>query len=126
MVIEEKKVMLKNGQICVLRSPEIDDAAQMIEYLKASASETDFLLKYPEEVNITLEQERDILQWYLDSKRDVMIVAEVDGKVVGNCSFSPVGKKIRVRHRCTVGIALYEKVWGLGIGTALLFKKIHI
>lgn len=120
MVIEEKKIILKNGQKCILRSPRMDDAVQMIEYLKTSAKETDFLLKYPEEVNVTLEQERDILQWYLDSKKDVMIVAEIDGAVVGNCSFSPVGKKIRVRHRCSVGIALYEKVWGLGIGTALL------
>lgn len=49
-----------------------------------------------------------------------MIVAEIEGAIVGNCSFSSVGKKIRVRHRCSVGIALYQKVWGLGIGTALL------
>lgn len=120
MVIEEKKVILKNGQICILRSPRIDDAVQMIEYLRVSACETDFLLRYPEEVNVTLEQEKDMLQWYLDSKRDVMIVAEIDGDVVGNSSFSSVGKKIRVRHRCSVGIALYKNAWGLGIGTALL------
>lgn len=120
MFVEEKEVILKNGKICVLRSPRIDDAEQMIEYLKISARETDYLLKYPEEVNVTLDQEQEILQWYLDSKRDVMIVAEVEGAVVGNCSFSSVGKKIRVRHRCSVGIALCKKVWGLGIGTALL------
>ena len=120
MVIEEKKVILKNGQICILRSPRIDDAAQMIEYLKNSAGETDFLLRYPEEVNITVEQEREMLQWYLESKKDVMIVAEIDGEVVGTCSFSQVGKKIRVRHRCSVGIALCQREWGLGIGTALL------
>ena len=49
-----------------------------------------------------------------------MIIAEIDGKVVGNCSFSPIGPKMRIRHRCSIGIALYENVWGLGIGTALL------
>lgn len=120
MVIEEKKVILKNGQTCILRSPRIEDAAQMIEYLKISAGETDFLLRYPEEVNVTLEQERDMLQWYLASERNVMLMAEIDGVIVGNSSFVSVGKKIRVRHRCSVGIALYKKVWGLGIGTALL------
>lgn len=41
-----------------------------------------------------------------------MIVAEIDGEVVGNCSFSQVGKKIRVRHRCSVGIALCQRAWG--------------
>ena len=49
-----------------------------------------------------------------------MIIAEVDGEIAGNCSFSPVGRKTRVRHRCVIGIALYEKYWGLGIGKALL------
>ena len=124
MRIEAKEVILKNGQKCILRSPKLDDAEQLIEYLKISAGETEFLLKYPEEVNITEEQERGILQWFIDSERDAMIIAEVDGSVVGNCSFSPVGKKIRVRHRCSIGIALYEKVWGLGIGTYLLEELI--
>lgn len=55
MVVDEKKIILSNGRIFVLRSPRIDDAVQMIEYLKTSAGETDFLLRYPEEVNITVE-----------------------------------------------------------------------
>lgn len=120
MTIEDKEVLLKNGQKCVLRSPKLDDAEQLIEYLKVSAGETDFLLKYPEEVNITVEKEKGILQRSIDSKRDLMIIAEVDGKIIGNCGLSPIGQKMRIRHRCSVGIALYEKVWGLGIGTALL------
>lgn len=120
MTIKEKEVLLKNGKKCILRSPKLDDAKQLIEYLKVSAGETDFLLKYPEEVTISEEQEKGILQWFIDSERDAMIVVEVDGRVVGNCSFSPVGKKIRVKHRCSIGIALYENVWGLGIGTSLM------
>lgn len=120
MIIDEKRVELKDGQMCILRSPKLEDAWQLIDYLKATAGETDFLLKYPEEVKITVEQERDFLQWSIDSDRDLMIIAEVDGRVVGNCSFAPVGRKLRVRHRCSVGIALYESAWGLGIGTALM------
>lgn len=110
MIIEEKKLILKNGQACILRSSRLDDAEQLIEYLKVTVGETNFLLKYPEEVKITVEQEKDILQWFIDSERDLMIIAEVDGRIVGNCSFSPVGRKIRVRHRCSLGIALYEKI----------------
>jgi len=120
MKIQNKEILLKNGKKCILRSPELSDAEQLVEYLKVSAGETDFLLKYPEEVNITVEKEKDILQWYIDSERDLMIIAEVDGKIVGNCSFSPIGQKMRIRHRCSIGIALYKNVWGIGIGTALL------
>ncbi len=120
MIIKDKEILLKNGQRCILRSPKLDDAEQLIEYLKISADETDFLLRYPEEVTITVEKEKDILQWFIESKRDLMIIAEIDGKIVGTCSLSSIGQKIRVRHRCSIGIALYENVWGLGIGTALL------
>ena len=126
MRIEDKKVQLKDGRPCILRSPKLEDAEQLVEYLKVTAAETDFLLKYPEEVKISVEQEKEILKWFIDSERDLMIIAEVDEKVAGNCSFSAVGGKLRVRHRCQLGVALYEKYWGLGIGRelmALLLKK---
>ena len=49
-----------------------------------------------------------------------MIVAEVDGKITGNCQISEIGKsRIKVRHRCSFAIALYKEYWGLGIGSAL-------
>ncbi len=126
MFIEEKKIKLKNGQICTLRTPRPDDAACAIEYMKVTAGETDFLVRYPEEVKISEEKERGFLQWMVDSEWELMIVAEVDGEFVGTSSFSPAGGKMRNRHRCSMGIALMEKVWGQGIGTAMfeiLFEK---
>lgn len=120
MRIEDKKVQLKDGRLFILRSPKLEDAEQLVEYLKVTAAETDFLLKYPEEVKISVEQEKDILKWFIDSERDLMIIAEVEGQVAGTCSFSAVGGKFRVRHRCQLGVALYEKYWGLGIGREVM------
>lgn len=126
MFLEDKKIELKDGRVCTLRSPRPDDALRAIEYMKVTAGETDFLARYPEEVQMTEEKERGFLQHLLDSECDLMIVAEVDGEFVGTSSFSPVGNNMRNRHRCSMGIALMEKVWELGIGTAmfeLLFEK---
>lgn len=120
MIIKEKIIRLKNGELCRLRSPQSKDAQQLVEYLKATAAETDFLLKYPEEVRINAEQEKEFIESLNSSKRDLMIVAEVDGEVAGNCSFLSVGEKMRVQHRCSIGIALYKKYWGLGIGRVLM------
>ena len=44
----------------------------------------------------------------------------MDGQHAGNCAFNPVEDSLRVRHRCAVGIALYQKFCGMGVGTALL------
>jgi len=111
---------LKDGQSCIIRSPRVEDAEQLIEYLMVTASETEFLTRYPEEVKVSKEKEQGIIQWFIHSDSDLMLVAEVDGKIVGNCSYTSVGTKIRVRHRCSLGIALYKKFYGLGLGTYLM------
>ena len=121
MKIEEKVITLKNGQSCVLRSPEQSDAEQLVEYVKATAGETDFVIRYPEEADIPVEQEKFFLQYFADAARDLMIIAEVDGKIAGNCQFSEIGKgRLKVRHRCSMAIGLYKEYWGLGIGSALI------
>ena len=53
--------MLKNGSTAVLRTAVPEDAAQMIAYLRACAEETDFLLRLPEEWDISVETEEALL-----------------------------------------------------------------
>lgn len=120
MKIEEKIIILKNGKTCILRNAQPEDAKQLVEYLKITAAETDYLLKYPEEVKLSVEQEKEFLESFAESQRNLMIIAEVDGEVAGNCSFSEVGGKRKIRHRCSIGIAIYKKFWGLGIGRKLM------
>ena len=121
MKIKEKKITLKDGRTCVLRSPEMEDAEELAEYVKALASETDFTIRYPEEADIPVEQEKFFLQHFNDAARNLMIIAEVEGKIAGNCQFSEIGKsRIKVRHRCSMAIGLYREYWGLGIGKALI------
>lgn len=48
MFLEDKKIELKDGRVCTLRSPRPDDALRAIEYMKVTAGETDFLARYPE------------------------------------------------------------------------------
>ena len=55
MHLVPETVSLKNGKTAVLRSAEPSDAAAMIDYLKATAGETPFLLRYPDEVVLTEE-----------------------------------------------------------------------
>lgn len=120
MRIQEKKIYLKNGQECILRSPEPKDAKKLIDYLITTAGETDFLLKYPEEVKLSIQQEEEFLKNILNAQRDFMIVAEIEGEIAGNCSLSSLGEKLRIRHRGSIGIAIYKKYWGFGIGRELM------
>ena len=120
MKLEKKIVTLKNVAVCILRSAEETDAQQMIDNLKITASETDFPLRYPVEVDYTLEQEQKILFDYAQSPRSLMLVAEIDSDIAGMCNLSPAGKRSKVMHRCTMGISMAQKFWGLGVGTAMM------
>lgn len=55
-----------------------------------------------------------------------MLIAEIDGRHIGNCSLMSVGGYKRYRHRCDIAIALYKEYCGLGIGKAMLETVLDI
>ncbi len=120
MRFPEREVVLKDGRTCILRPNAPDLAEEMLEYLKKTSAETPFLLRNPDEVNYTLEGEKEILGQLLENPYHIMMAAVVDGKVAGNGSIGGIGEKRKIRHRCSLAIALYEEFWGLGIGTAMI------
>ena len=87
----------KEGCLIELRHADESDAAAMLEYLTVTAGETPYLIREPQEITLTLEQEN-----------------------VGNCSLMRIGSYKRYAHRCDVAIALYQKYCGRGIGKQML------
>ena len=125
MFFEAKTIILKDGRTAILRAPTQADAAPMVEWLRQTAGETDFILRTPEEVTMTAEQEAAFFQRLNDSPFDMMIVCEVNGEVAGNCHLSFNGK-LKTRHRCSVAIGLTKKFWNLGIGSAMFREMIAV
>ncbi len=122
MLFEAKQITLKNGKTAILRSPEITDAAEMVDYLKATAGETPFLMNYPEEIATTVEQEEGYLLNARENPHTTMIVCEIDGRIAGTSHLS-CKTKLKNRHRGRIGIALLQPYWGMGIGSAM-FREI--
>ncbi|MBR3526127.1 MAG: GNAT family N-acetyltransferase [Lachnospiraceae bacterium] len=120
MIFEEKEIRLKDGRTCILRSVRREDAADMIEYLRTVSGETDFLLRNADEVTYTLEGEGDILENKRNAPGELMMVAEADGIVAGNCGIVSRGNLRRVRHRCGFAIALKQEYCDAGLGTAMM------
>ncbi len=104
----------------VLRSAETSDAEALIEYLKITTGETPYLIREPEEVTITLEQEKRFIESKINEERELMLIATIDGKHIGNCSLMNIAPYKRYNHRCEVAIALYQEYCGCGIGKAMM------
>lgn len=126
MKFNEKEVVLKDKTICILRSPDECDAEKMIEYLKTTSEETYFMLRYPEEINITVNKEIEILKEILKSPKDIMIAAFVNNELAGNAGIYCARDQIKLRHRAMFGISIKEKYWNNGIGSLLIKEVIEI
>lgn len=122
----QRVIRLADGRECVLRNAGLEDAEALIEYLKVTAQETPFLVKEPEEITLTVEEEREFIQKRMDSEKELLLIGEIDGEHVGNCSVMAVSSLSRYRHRCSIGIALYQKFCGLGIGKEMFAAILEV
>lgn len=125
MLIQEKEIKLKDGQTGILRSPREEDVEMLLELVRLTAKETDFLLRCPEECNMTTEQELDWIRKAQVSEDQCVIVCEVNGILAGNCEVR-FNRRRKTSHRGSIGIALRKEYWGLGIGTAMFEELICI
>lgn len=120
MEFGEMSIKDKIGRTVILRNARPEDSAALIEYLRTTSAETPYLIREPEEITITEEQENQFIQAKIDAERELMLVAVIDGKHIGNCSLMSIAPYKRYSHRCDVAIALYKEFCGCGIGKAML------
>ena len=120
-----KSIKLKNGKECILRNGVFSDAQQMLDIFIKTHGQTDFLLSYPDEVKFTVREEGEYLQKKTDSKNELEILAEVDGRIVGSAGIEQVGVHEKLSHRCDFGISVDKDYWGQGIGKELMLGCIE-
>ena len=120
MVFQSTEIRDKRGQIVILRNAEESDAEDLIQYLRVVSAETPFLVREPEEITLTVGQEREFLRGKKESERELMLIAIANGKHIGNCSVMQLGTNRRYAHRCQIGIALYQEFCSRGIGRKMI------
>ena len=105
-----------NGHKLVLRTVQVEDAQTLLPYIPQFYEESKYLIKEPEEVHTTLEDEIDWIKEHLESDNSLLIMAELDGKYVGDGSFEGTTLS-RQKHRVSLGIYLLKEYTNMGIGT---------
>lgn len=123
MQYQPQNIRLRDGRTALFRQPAPQDAAGMIAYMKTCYGESPYLLHTPEDFVMTVEKEETFLARILDSEYNLMIVCEIGGEIAGNCQLS-FHNKPKTRHRADVAIALIQKYWSRGIGTAMFEEMI--
>lgn len=123
MLINEERLTL-NGHEILLRNAKNEDAQMMMDYLRTVCGETRFLMREADEVRLTAEQEISFIEGHNKAARDLLILAFVDGEYAGNCSYEAESASRRNAHRAGMGIALFQKYTGMGLGRILMDRMI--
>lgn len=103
----------------LIREANIEDAENIIEYIKIVSDETDFLISDSSERNFTVKKEKEFLQNMQNSILEKMFLCEIENKIVGICSIEGVNK-IRIKHRVDLAITVLKNYWGNKIGEKLI------
>ena len=115
-----KQVQLKNGEMCTLRSPDREDAQEILNHMITTSDETDNMMRYCDEITTTVEEEKEYLGGIEASRNAIMVSAVIDGKIVANAGINPVHECEKCRHRADLGISIQRDYWGLGLGTHIM------
>ena len=104
----------------IIREADIEDAENVIEYIKIVSDETDFLISDSSERNFTVRKEKEFLQNIQSSILEKIFLFEIENKIVGMCSIEGINK-IRIKHRVDLAITVLKNYWGNKIGEKLIF-----
>ncbi len=126
MILPLEEHQLKNGITCRIRSSVKEDAEKFMEYRKITNSETDFLIRYPEEVNFSIEQSEKFLKEYSEDEKALLIFVFLNGEIAGSISLRGVSNMMKLKHRANFGVMVREKYWNLGIGNLLITRMLQI
>ena len=108
-----------NNKKIVVRRPNENDAENIIAYAKILFASTDQVLTTLQEYTITLEDEKTWINNSLNNLNSIILIAELDNRVVGLLDFSTKNKK-KIAHIGEFGVSAHPAYQRHGIGQKLI------
>lgn len=114
-----EEIHSNSEKVIIVRKAVKSDAAALIEYLNIIGGESNFLTFGAGEFGRSIEQEEEFIVNALKNENALFIIAEINGKVVGNLNFSG-GLRVRTAHVGEFGVSVLKEYWGNGVGEELI------
>ena len=113
-----RRFTASDGREVIIRAPEWDDLDDMLEFINSLVEEEAMIAANQKQ---TRESE---IEWLarnlanLEKGMHIVVVAEVDGRMVANCEINP--RPGRMSHVGSLGISVKDGYRGIGIGQELM------
>jgi RimJ/RimL family protein N-acetyltransferase len=126
MKITPGEITLKNNKIITLRSPDPDEAQNLLDHLYITHSESYKNLDRTAESwkDFPLETEIEIIKGFVESKNKFFVTAFHDGKIIGGLGISGDGRPFRT-HSATLGMSIQNAFKNQGLGSQMMSKAME-
>lgn len=102
-----------------IRSVNIKDAEEILEYCKIVGGETDNLLFGSEGLGFSVETERTIIENIAVKEKGIMLAAMDGDNVVGIGNIMGNGR-MRIGHQARLAISVRKDYWRQGVGSRIM------
>ncbi|WP_291912913.1 GNAT family protein [Chitinophaga sp. CB10] len=111
---------LPNGEELIIRPARLNDAAGLLANYQRMTAETDFLLfNHSEAMELDVEGEEAFIKSHIDKPRQLLLVAEVKGQIIGAVNVDNTGHDKRT-HVGEMGIGVAKAYQNMGVGRRLM------
>lgn len=124
MKFEPKQITLKNSKTVVIRQAEVSDAENLLNCIKTYIPTSKYIPKLKSEIKLTVDQEKDWINSFIINDNSLLLVAEYEGKIIGNIDLTGSRRKI-MEHTAVIGMGMLQEWQYIGLGTALLSMVIE-
>ena len=101
---------LKNQKTVIIRQAEIDDAEKLLNCIKTYVPQSEYIPKLEQEIILTIEQEKEWINYFLTNENSLLLIAEFDNEIVGNIDLTGNRRKI-MEHTAVISIMLYQVLY---------------
>lgn len=105
---------LKTGEELIIRKAYHEDVEELLNCINRCGKETNFLRFGEEGIGISIEEYKKQIENF--TNKNFMLVAIIEGVIVGSCSLRTIENRLRVAHRSSIGISILQDYSGKGIG----------
>lgn len=120
MRIKEQKYLLPDGREVIIKSAGPEDAMKVKLHREATANETHFMAREPEDGQLCLERITEILGSIAESDRDFMVNAYIGDELIGDLGVTLIRPHVKYLHRAYLGMSIRQMYTGMGLGSFMM------